>query len=215
MANYFNFNTTPITGTLNYDTTPSTSGSSVLNIPSSSGTSDSSGSAWLSSNPYQITAVQGLSVGAQGVASVLNAFSSYSTAKHNYTLTVRSAQDLLEQSEKQIDQLNMEYYQNSETNRAYISGLSGLEGGSYSDVMRMNFSEKENTITDMRAYAQKQADQMIAEAKRAKKKAKQGRVGTMAGGILGGIAGGIVGGPMGASVGFGLGSQIGHSAGQM
>ena len=59
-----------------------------------------------------------ISIGAQGVNSILNAISSYNTAKHNYNLTVQSAADLLEKTEKQVKQLNLEYYQMSEENRA-------------------------------------------------------------------------------------------------
>ena len=49
-----------------------------------------------------------ISIGAQGVNSILNAISSYNTAKHNYNLTVQTDADLLEKTEKQVKQVNIE-----------------------------------------------------------------------------------------------------------
>ena len=156
-----------------------------------------------------------ISIGAQGVNTILNAISSYNTAKHNYNLTVQTAADLLEKTEKQVKQLNLEYYQMSEENRAYIAASSGLEGESFSDVERMNLAQKEETVTDLREYARKQAQTMINEARRAKKQAKKAKTGALVGGILGTVAGAVLGGGVGAGIGGGLGAQFGESAGKI
>ena len=152
-----------------------------------------------------------ISIGAQGVNTILNAISSYTTAKHNYNLTVQTAADLLEKTEKQVKQVNLEYYQMSEENRAYIAASSGLEGESFSDVERMNLAQKEETVTDLREYARKQAQVMINEARRAKKQAKKAKTGALVGGILGTAAGAVFGGGVGAGIGGGLGAQFGES----
>ena len=156
-----------------------------------------------------------ISIGAQGVNSILNAISSYNTAKHNYNLTVQTAADLLEKTEKQVKQVNLEYYQMSEENRAYIAASSGLEGESFSDVERMNLAQKEETVTDLREYARKKAQTMINEARRAKKQAKKAKTGALVGGILGTVAGAVLGGGVGAGIGGGLGAQLGESAGKI
>lgn len=156
-----------------------------------------------------------ISIGAQGVNSILNAISSYNTAKHNYNLTAQTAADLLEKTEKQVKQVNLEYYQMSEENRAYIAASSGLEGESFSDVERMNLAQKEETVTDLREYARKQAQAMINEARRAKRQAKKAKTGALVGGILGTAAGALVGGGVGAGIGGGLGAQFGQSAGNI
>ena len=156
-----------------------------------------------------------ISFGAQGVNSILNAISSYNTAKHNYNLTVRTAADLLEKTEKQIKQINLEYYQMSEENRAYIAASSGLEGESFSDVERMNLAQKEETVTDLREYAKRQAQIMIEEARRAKKRANRAMRGALAGGILGTAGGAFLGGGVGAGIGGGLGAQFGQSFGSI
>lgn len=156
-----------------------------------------------------------ISIGAQGVNSILNAISSYNTAKHNYNLTAQTASDLLEKTEKQVKQVNLEYYQMSEENRAYIAASSGLEGESFSDVERMNLAQKEETVTDLREYARKQAQVMINEARRAKKQAKRAKTGALVGGILGTAAGALVGGGVGAGIGGGLGAQFGQAAGNV
>ena len=157
----------------------------------------------------------GVSIGAQGVNSILNAISSYNTAKHNYNLTVQTAADLLEKTEKQVKQVNLEYYQMSEENKAYIAASSGLEGESFSDVERMNLAQKEETVTDLREYARKQAQTMINEARRAKKQAKKAKKGALIGGILGTAGGAFLGGGIGAAIGGGLGAQFGESAGKI
>lgn len=156
-----------------------------------------------------------ISFGAQGVNSILNAISSYNTAKHNYNLTAQTASDLLEKTEKQVKQVNLEYYQMAEENRAYIAGGSGLESDSFSDVERMNLAQKEETVTDLREYARKQAQVMINEARRAKKQAKKAKAGALVGGILGTAAGAVLGGGVGAGIGGGLGAQFGQSFGSM
>lgn len=156
-----------------------------------------------------------ISFGAQGVNSILNAISSYNTAKHNYNLTVQTAADLLEKTEKQVKQLNLEYYQMSEENKAYIAASSGLEGESFSDVERMNLTQKEETVNDLREYARKQAQIMIEEARRAKKQAKRAKTGAVVGGILGTAAGAVFGGGVGAGIGGGLGAQFGQSFGSI
>lgn len=156
-----------------------------------------------------------ISFGAQGVNSILNAISSYNTAKHNYNLTAQTASDLLEKTEKQVKQVNLEYYQMAEENRAYIAGSSGLESDSFSDVERMNLAQKEETVTDLREYARKQAQVMINEARRAKKQAKSAKAGALVGGILGTAAGAVLGGGVGAGIGGGLGAQFGQSFGSM
>ena len=156
-----------------------------------------------------------ISIGAQGVNTILNAISSYNTAKHNYNLTVQAAADLLEKTEKQVKQVNLEYYQMSEENRAYIAASSGLESESFSDVERMNLAQKEETVTDLREYARKQAQTMINEARRAKKQAKKAKTGALVGGILGTGAGAVLGGGVGAGIGGGLGAQFGESAGKI
>ena len=156
-----------------------------------------------------------ISIGAQGVNSILNAISSYNTAKHNYNLTVQTAADLLEKTEKQVKQLNLEYYQMAEENKAYIAASSGLEGESFSDVERMNLAQKEETVNDLREYARKQAQIMIEEARRAKKQAKRAKTGAVVGGILGTAAGAVFGGGVGAGIGGGLGAQFGQSFGSI
>lgn len=156
-----------------------------------------------------------ISIGAQGVNSILNAISSYNTAKHNYNLTEQTASDLLEKTEKQVKQVNLEYYQMSEENRAYIAASSGLESESFSDVERMNLAQKEETVTDLREYARKQAQVMINEARRAKKQAKRAKTGALVGGILGTAAGAVFGGGVGAGIGGGLGAQFGQAAGNL
>ena len=165
-----------------------------------------------SSSNKGVGARDAISIGAQGVNSILNAISSYNTAKHNYNLTVQTAADLLEKTEKQV---NLEYYQMSEENRAYIAASSGLEGESFSDVERMNLAQKEETVTDLREYARKQAQAMINEARRAKKQAKKAKTGALVGGILGTAAGAVLGGGVGAGIGGGLGAQFGQSAGNI
>ena len=162
-----------------------------------------------------VDAGDAISFGAQGVNSILNAISSYNTAKHNYNLTVRTAADLLEKTEKQVKQVNLEYYQMSEENKAYIAASSGLEGESFSDVERMNLAQKEETVTDLREYARKQAQVMIEEARRAKKQAKRAKTGALVGGILGTAGGAFFGGGIGAAIGGGLGSQFGESFGNI
>ena len=168
-----------------------------------------------SSTNKWVRAREARSSGAQGVNSILNAISSYNTAKHNYNLTVQSAADLLEKTEKQVKQVNLEYYQMSEENRAYIAASSGLEGESFSDVERMNLAQKEETVTDLREYARKQAQTMINEARRAKKQAKKAKTGALVGGILGTAAGAVLGGGVGAGIGGGLGAQFGESFGNI
>ena len=103
----------------------------------------------------------------------------------------------------------------SEENRAYIAGSSGLEGESFSDVERMNLAQKEETVTDLREYARKQAQTMINEARRAKKQAKRAKTGALVGGILGTAAGAVFGGGVGAGIGGGLGAQFGESFGNI
>ena len=167
------------------------------------------------SSKSSLDAGDAISIGAQGVNSILNAISSYNTAKHNYNLTVQTAADLLEKTEKQVKQVNLEYYQMSEENRAYIAASSGLEGESFSDVERMNLAQKEETVTDLREYARKQAQTMINEARRAKKQAKRAKKGALIGGILGTAGGAFLGGGIGAAIGGGLGSQFGQGAGNL
>jgi len=167
------------------------------------------------SSKSSLGAGDAISFGAQGVNSILNAISSYNTAKHNYNLTVQTAADLLEKTEKQVKQVNLEYYQMSEENRAYIAASSGLEGESFSDVERMNLAQKEETVTDLREYARKQAQTMINEARRAKKQAKRAKTGALVGGILGTAAGAVFGGGVGAGIGGGLGAQFGESFGNI
>ena len=103
----------------------------------------------------------------------------------------------------------------SEENKAYISAISGLEGESFSDVERMNLAQKEETVTDLREYARKQAQTMINEARRAKKQAKKAKTGALVGGILGTVAGAVLGGGVGAGIGGGLGAQFGESFGNI
>mgnify|MGYP003516623404 FL=1 len=167
------------------------------------------------SSKSSLDAGDAISFEAQGVNSILNAISSYNTAKHNYNLTVQTAADLLEKTEKQVKQVNLEYYQMSEENKAYIAASSGLEGESFSDVERMNLAQKEETVTDLREYARKQAQTMINEARRAKKQAKRAKTGALVGGILGTAAGAVFGGGVGAGIGGGLGAQFGESFGNI
>ena len=167
------------------------------------------------SSKSSLDAGDAISFGAQGVNSILNAISSYNTAKHNYNLTVQTAADLLEKTEKQVKQVNLEYYQMAEENKAYIAASSGLEGESFSDVERMNLAQKEETVNDLREYARKQAQIMIEEARRAKKQAKKAKTGALVGGILGTAAGAVFGGGVGAGIGGGLGAQFGESFGSI
>lgn len=149
-----------------------------------------------------------LSFGISGISSILNAVSSYNEAKHNLSITNQNAQALLEQTESQVDKLNKQYYLTEASNRVYAFN-SGLDTSSFTDVMREGLTEKEQTVDEMRTYARKQAQMMIDEARRAKRKAKKAKTGSLIGTIGGAAVGAALGGPYGAMIGGGAGGQLG------
>lgn len=174
-------------------------------------TNTTSFGSYLSSPQGTLTAI---SMGAQGISNILTSIGNYNNAKHNYTLTVSSAQDLLDQTEQQVEDIKKQWYLQDSANKTFIAN-SGLMASSFTDVMRDTLLEEESTTENMRSWARKQAQVMIEEARRAKNKAKKGKTGALLGTVLGGIGGAIIGGPAGASIGAGLGSSIGGSAGQL
>ena len=156
----------------------------------------------------------GISGGAQAVGNILSSVGAYNTAKHNYNVTVNNAQELIDQTDRQVDNLKKQWYLQDSANQVFMA-RSGLKAESFIDAQRDNLVETESTIVDMRAYARKQAQIMIDEARRAKKKAKRGKTGALLGTVVGTVGGAILGGPVGAGIGAGIGSSLGSTAAQV
>lgn len=166
---------------------------------------------WLSSPQGTLSGISG---GAQALSTVMSSIGAYNTAKHNYTATVNNAQELIDQTERQVQDLKKQWYLQDSANQTFIA-KSGLRAESFIDAQRDNLLETEGTIVDMRAYARKQAQVMINEARRAKKKAKKGKIGALLGTAIGTVGGALIGGPAGAGVGAGIGSSLFSSGMQL
>lgn len=197
----------------------SLSSSSVLNskvnLPNKSSSKSSAlAKSWdrFSSSPEGMIA--GISGGASGLENVLSTIGAYNTAKHNYAITVNNAQELIDQTDQQVEDLRKQWYLQDSANQVFMA-KSGLKAESFIDAQRDNLLETEGTIVDMRAYARKQARMMIEEAKRAKRKAKQAKVGALLGTAVGTVGGALIGGPVGAGIGAGLGSSLGATGAQI
>nr|DAT31374.1 MAG TPA: bacteriocin [Caudoviricetes sp.] len=158
--------------------------------------------------------VSGISGGAQGLGNILSTIGAYNTAKRNYTITVNNAQELIDQTDQQVEDLRKQWYLQDSANQVFMA-KSGLKAESFIDAQRDNLLETEGTIVDMRAYARKQARMMIEEAKRAKRKAKKAKVGALLGTAVGTVGGALIGGPVGAGIGAGLGSSLGATGAQI
>ena len=157
--------------------------------------------------------VSGISGGAQGLGNILSTIGAYNTAKRNYTITVNNAQELIDQTDQQVEDLRKQWYLQDSANQVFMA-KSGLKAESFIDAQRDNLLETEGTIVDMRAYARKQARMMIEEAKRAKRKAKKAKVGALLGTAVGTVGGALIGGPVGAGIGAGIGSSLGATGAQ-
>lgn len=155
-----------------------------------------------------ISKSQSISFAAGGLNTVLSAIASYNNAKHNYQITKKNAISFLEQTEDEINLINLEYEQQKSQNEAIIAN-SGLESSSFSDVLRANLDNKEKTVSDMRKYAYKQYKEAMKEAARQRAQAKANKKGALIGGGLGVVVGGIIGGPAGAAAGASIGSGLG------
>lgn len=188
---------------------------SKVNLPNKS---SSKPSAWakswdrFSSSPEGMIA--GVSGGASGLENILSTIGAYNTAKHNYAITANNAQELIDQTDQQVEDLKKQWYLQDSANQVFMA-KSGLKAESFIDAQRDNLLETEGTIVDMRAYARKQARMMIEEAKRAKRKAKQAKVGALLGTAVGTVGGALIGGPVGAGIGAGLGSSLGATGAQI
>lgn len=169
--------------------------------------SSSSSVGWsdFSSSPNGV--LTGISGGAQALGNVLSTIGAYNNAKYNYNAVVNNAQELIDQTERQVKDIKKQWYLQDSANQVFMA-RSGLSAESFTDAQRDNLLETEGTVVDMRAYARKQARVMINEAKRAKRKAKQAQTGAMLGTLTGGVAGALIGGPVGAGIGAGLGSSL-------
>ena len=131
----------------------------------------------------------------------------YNNARYNYNMAVNNAQEIIDQTERQVKDIKKQWYLQDSANQVFMA-RSGLSAESFTDAQRDNLLETESTIVDMRAYARKQARIIIKEAKRAKRKAKQAQTGAMLGTLTGGVAGALIGGPVGAGIGAGIGSSL-------
>lgn len=216
---YLNIDTTPITGTLNIGQT--NSGISLVGMGDSiSRTGSAISSALQPSGSFSSWAtspqgtISGISGGAQALGNVLSSVGAYNTAKHNYRITVNNAQELIDQTDRQVEDLRKQWYLQDSANQVFMA-KSGLRAESFTDAQRDNLLETEGTIVDMRAYARKQARMMIEEARRAKKKAKRGKIGALLGTAVGTVGGALIGGPVGAGIGAGLGSSLGATGAQI
>lgn len=202
---YLNVDTTPITSVLNIGR--NTNQQTVSNPVVSTGSEDNSGgsiSSWLSSPNGVIAGINGA---ASALSNTLATMGTYNNAKYNYNVAVNNAQEIIDQTEQQVDDIKKQWYLQDSANKVFMA-RSGLSAESFTDAQRDNLLETEGTIVDMRAYARKQARIIIKEAKRAKRKAKQAQTGAMLGTLTGGVAGALIGGPVGAGIGAGLGSSL-------
>lgn len=161
-----------------------------------------------SSSDVYVTKSQAVSFAASGLNTVLNSIASYNNAKHNYQITKKNAISFLEQTENEIDLINLEYEQEKASNEAIIAN-SGMEASTYTDVMRASLDQKERTVSEMRKYAYKQYKEAMKEAARARAQAKKNKNAALLGGGLGAVAGFIIGGPAGAAAGGSIGSGLG------
>lgn len=160
------------------------------------------------SSDVYVTKSQAVSFAASGLNTVLNSIASYNNSKRNYNITKKNAISFLENTEEQIDMINLEYEQEKANNMAIIAN-SGMEYSTYTDVMRASLDQKEKTISDMRKNAYKQYKEAMKEAARQRAQAKANKKGALIGGGLGMVLGGIIGGPAGAAAGGSIGSDLG------
>lgn len=203
---YLNVDTTPITSVLSIgrNTNQQTVSKPVVSTGSEEDNSKGSIGNWLSSP-------NGVIAGINGAANALNntftTMGAFNNAKYNYNMAVNNAQEIIDQTERQVKDIKKQWYLQDSANQVFMA-RSGLSAESFTDAQRDNLLETESTIVDMRAYARKQARTIIKEAKRAKRKAKQAQTGAMLGTLTGGVAGALIGGPVGAGIGAGLGSSL-------
>lgn len=154
--------------------------------------------------------------GSSAIANVFNYIGNYKAAKSNYKTTINNANELIDQTNRQVALLQKQWAVQDAENQLFIAN-SGLDSSSFSDVERYSLQQVEEESQDMRVYARKKATEMIRKARKAMKEAKKQKKGGLTGTILGagaGVAiGAVTGGPVGAIIGGTTGANLGGQLG--
>lgn len=154
--------------------------------------------------------------GSSAISNVFNYIGNYKAAKSNYKTTINNANELIDQTNRQIALLQKQWTAQDAENQLFIAN-SGLNSSSFSDVERYSLQQVEEESQDMRVYARRKATEMIRQARQAMREAKKQKNGGLIGTILGtgaGVAiGAATGGPAGAIIGGTTGANLGGQLG--